>query len=190
MSRMREKCQQNIHTKVAVVIAAVVFVVGCRKLTICSVMELRRFRILQNPCNRHFGISRLLKFLSHQHFSPSSSFPSLFRFVPSSIYTSLLVFFFFFFKVSEVFVSFSHWRAHTRTHIPTKWIEQKIFKSSFDNFSFQSQLMGQHISLPFFPSMGQFFLVFFGTFETCAFGIVSCVRYTYGNDFFPFYSLL
>lgn len=37
-------------TDVDVVVIVVVFVVGCRKLTICSVMELRRFRILQNLC--------------------------------------------------------------------------------------------------------------------------------------------
>lgn len=59
------KRRKTLLVTVAVVVVVVVFVVvfvDSRKLTICSVMELRRFRILLNLYNRHFGISRLFKF--------------------------------------------------------------------------------------------------------------------------------
>lgn len=155
-------------TVAVVVVVFVVVFVDSRKLTICSVMELRRFHILQNLYNRHFGISRLFKF---QFNSISRRLRILllllFCFLPffsSALFHHLLHFF-----CEEE----KHWKFPILfiLHIPTKWFEQKIFKSSFDNFSFQSQLMVRCKSSSSFFLMVQFVLFHSSNL---------CVRYCIG----------
>lgn len=143
----------DVDVVVIVIVIVVVFVVGCRKLTICSVMELRRFRILQNLC-----VTDILAFHGCSNFI-SPAFCAVFVFI--SFFPLCSIIFLHFCLKKKNFGKFSfHFLMHAP--IPTKWLElEKIFKSSFDNFSFQSQLMGQHISsFVFFLSlsMGQFFL--------------------------------
>lgn len=113
--KKKKYIEVNVGAVVVVddVVVFVVVFVGCRKLTICSVMELRRFHILRNLCVTDISAFHGGSISFHQHFSlspssliPSSLFPSFF---PSALFHHLLHVFF------KTHQKFSFFRLHAHS---------------------------------------------------------------------------